>query len=230
MPHTYKALAVLLSYPEDPVREAVPAAMDVVRSEGLVPEKLQRALSRLADELSGGDPYALKENYVQLFDRTRSLSLNLYEHVHGESRERGPAMVALRELYLAEGLELGTSELPDHLPVFLEFLSQLPPERAASLLGEAVHVIEALGERLRRRTSHYRSVFGALAALAGEKADQGALRALLEEPDDDPDDLEAVDRAWEETPVTFGPESFSQGVADGCPKAAAMVQHMKQGA
>lgn len=230
MPHTYKALAILLSYPEAPVREAVPAAMEIVRSEALLPEKLQRALTRLADELSSGDPYALKENYVQLFDRTRSLSLNLYEHVHGESRERGPAMVALRELYLAEGLELESSELPDNLPVFLEFLSLLPAERSASLLGEAVHVIEALGERLRRRSSPYRAVFGALAALAGEKADQDALRALLDEPDDDPDDLEAVDRAWEETPVSFGPESFVSGNADGCPKAAAMVQHMKQGA
>ncbi len=230
MPLTYKALAVLLSYPEDPVREAAPAAMEIVRSEGLVPEKLERALSRIAHELSSGDPYALKETYVQLFDRTRSLSLNLYEHVHGESRERGPAMVALSELYKAEGLEIASSELPDHLPVFLEYLSQLPAERSASLLGEAVHVIEALGERLRRRSSPYRAVFGALAALAGEKADQDALRALLDEPDDDPDDLEAVDRAWEEVPVSFGPESLSQGVADGCPKAAAMVQHMKQGA
>src|SRR5205823_11381964 len=122
-------------------------------------------------ELAADDLFDLQERYVWLFDRTRSLSLNLYEHVHGETRDRGPAMVALLELYRSQGLDLSANELPDFLPVFLEFLSTLPTARAASLLGEASHVLSALGERLHKRASPYRAVFGALSALAADPAD-----------------------------------------------------------
>jgi len=213
MARTYKALGLLLTYPDEALQALAPAATEAVAEEGLVPPPVQRALARLAAELASGDLYDLQERYVQLFDRTRSLSLNLYEHVHGESRDRGQAMVALLELYRSRGLELSANELPDHLPVFLEFLSILPDEEAASLLGEAAHVLEAIGERLHKRQSPYRAVFGALAAMAAAGADSEALAALMREPDDDPDDLAALDKAWAETAVTFGPSEV------GCPKA-----------
>lgn len=217
---TYRALALLLTYPSADLKALGPDAMAVIRDEGVVPDTIVRSLGKLVDHMMASDLYDLQEAYVQLFDRTRSLSLNLYEHVHGESRDRGPAMVALLELYRAKGLELSANELPDHLPVFLEFLSTLPDGEAASLLGEAAHVLEAMSERLKKRDSRYRSVFGALACLAGEAADQEALAALLQEPDIDPDDLEALDKVWEETVVTFGPEDT------GCPKADAMLRTM----
>lgn len=218
---TYRALALLLRYPDAEVQALSSAAMAAIDEEALVPEPIRRALARLAAELAEGDLYDLQERYVWLFDRTRSLSLNLYEHVHGETRERGPAMVGLLELYRSRGLDLAGSELPDHLPVFLEFLSTLPDDESASLLGEASHVVAALGERLHKRQSPYRAVFGALTALAGDPADAGALAALMQEPDDDPDDLAAIDRLWAETAVTFGP-----GEA-GCPKAEALVAAMR---
>lgn len=217
---TYRALAQLLTYPTAELQAVAPQAVAVIREEGLVPEPIVRALSKLAQGMASGDLYDLQETYVQLFDRTRSLSLNLYEHVHGESRDRGPAMVGLLELYRSKGLELQANELPDFLPVFLEFLSTLPEDEAASLLGEAAHVLEALAERLKTRDSGYRAVFGALAALPGQTADRGALAALLQEPDHDPDDLAALDKAWEETAVTFGPSD------DGCPKAEALLRTM----
>lgn len=223
MARTYRALALLLTYPSIDVQEFAPEAMEVIEAEGLVSPFLLRALDRLASELAVGDIYELQERYTDLFDRTRSLSLNLYEHVHGESRDRGQAMVALLELYRAKGLELSANQLPDFLPVFLEFLSTLPAPEAASLLGEATHVLEAMGERLKKRSSPYRAVFGALAWLAAQPADKNALAALLDEPDADPDDLEALDKAWEETAVTFGPGDV------GCPKAAALVDAMKSG-
>ena len=87
------------------------------------------ALDRLLDELATGDLYDLQERYVLLFDRTRSLSLHLFEHVHGESRDRGQAMVDLKALYERHGLLMSSSELPDHLPLFLEFLSDHPRGR-----------------------------------------------------------------------------------------------------
>jgi nitrate reductase delta subunit len=217
---SYRALAVLLSYPSEAVRERIPAAAAVLADEARIPPPLRRALARLARDLTEGDLLERQEGYVWLFDRTRSLSLNLYEHVHGESRDRGQAMVALLELYRSKGLELSANELPDHLPVFLEFLSTLPEEEASSLLGEAAHVLSALGERLHRRASPYRAVFGALAALADHPADAEALAAMMQEPDDNPDDLEAMDKLWAETAVTFGPSDV------GCPKAEALVAAM----
>lgn len=217
---TYRALALLLSYPTEATRALLPAAAEVLEADARLPAAVRRALARLAEEIGTADLYEAQERYVWLFDRTRSLSLNLYEHVHGESRDRGQAMVALLELYRSKGLELSANELPDHLPVFLEFLSTLPDGEAASLLGEAAHVLTALGERLHKRQSPYRAVFGALAALAADAADAEALAVLMAEPDDNPDDLEAMDRLWAETAVTFGPSDV------GCPKADALVKAM----
>ncbi|MFN3522084.1 MAG: nitrate reductase molybdenum cofactor assembly chaperone [Phenylobacterium sp.] len=217
---TYRALALLLTYPTAETKALVPAALEAIEAEGLIAEPVRRALRRLTAELAEKDLYETQEAYVWLFDRTRSLSLNLYEHVHGESRDRGQAMVALLELYRSKGLELSANELPDHLPVFLEFLSTQPEDEAASLLGEAAHVLSAMGERLHKRQSPYRAVFGALACLAGAPADDEALAALMQEPDDDPADLEAMDKLWAETAVTFGPGDA------GCPKAESLVRAM----
>lgn len=217
---TYKALAVLLTYPSADTQQLAEAAIQAIEDEGMVPVQVRRSLARLADELADGDLFELQERYVWQFDRTRSLSLNLYEHVHGESRDRGQAMVSLLELYRGKGLELSANELPDHLPVFLEFLSMLPEPEAASLLGEAAHVLAAMGERLHKRQSPYRAVFGALTALAGAEADAAALASLMQEPDDDPGDFETLDRLWAETAVTFGPSDV------GCPKAEDLVRAM----
>ena len=217
---TYRALALMLSYPTADIQAAAPAAMDAIRSEGLIPEPIVRSLEKLAGMLEHDDLYDLQEGFVQLFDRTRSLSLNLYEHIHGESRDRGQAMAALVELYASYGLELSARELPDHLPVFLDFLSTLPDADAASLLGEGAHVLAALTERLHKRDSPYRAVFGALSNLADAAPDTDAVAALMQEPDEDPNDLEALDKSWEETAVTFGP-----GEA-GCPKADSILSAM----
>lgn len=219
---TYRALGLLLTYPSQELQELAPDAVRAIREEGAVPAPILRALEKLAGGLAAGDLYALQEEYVQLFDRTRTLSLNLYEHVHGESRDRGQAMADLVELYRRHGLELSARELPDHLPVFLDFLSTLPADQASSLLGEAAHVLEALAERLHKRGSPYRAVLGALSALADDKPDSNAVAALMREPDDDPNDLEALDKAWAETAVTFGPSE-----EDGCPKAEAMLAVMR---
>ena len=211
---TYRALGLLLTYPSDELRAGLPEIEAALLADPALPGPIGKALSRLVATVAAGDLLDRQEEYVWLFDRTRSLSLNLYEHVHGESRDRGQAMAALLELYRQHGLELLANELPDYLPAFLDFLSSLPDEKAASLLAEALHVLAAIGERLHKRGSPYRAVFGALTALAGQVPDAAALAALLDEPDDDPADLAALDKHWAETAVTFGP-----GEA-GCPKVA----------
>ena len=224
MAQTYRALSVILSYPTAESAALMPAALEALDREELIPARLVRRLKPLASELAGRDIYELQARYVDLFDRTRSLSLQLYEHVHGESRDRGQAMVELLKLYSSRGLELTAKELPDHLPVFLEFLSMLPKTEAVALLGEAAHVLEALRERLKKRRSPYVRVFDALVALVETARNAEALKALLQEPDDDPADLEALDRAWAEEQVTFGPDQV------GCPKAAEMLERMGENA
>ena len=147
-----------------------------------------------------------------LFDRSRSLSLNFFEHVHGESRARGQAMVDLLETYRAGGFEPVGPELPDHLPMLLEYLSTRPLPEAREVLADAAHIIAALAERLARRQSPYAAVFGALGALAAVPAAAELLAEIAAAPDDDPEDLAALDAAWEETVVTFGPDPNA-----GCP-------------
>jgi nitrate reductase delta subunit len=220
--YTYRALALLLSYPNGDTAAAMPAVMDALSSERLVPAAMVQRLALLADELASADLYDAQARYVDLFDRSRSLSLQLYEHIHGESRDRGQAMVELLKLYSSHGLELTAKELPDHLPVFLEFLSQRPPAEAAALLGQAAHVLEALRERLKKRQSIYARVFDALVALVEADRNPEALKALLQEPEDNPDDLEALDRAWAEEQVTFGPDKVD------CPKAALLSRVKEQ--
>lgn len=219
MAKTFKALGLLLAYPDDSYREAYADAIAALRAEKLV--KVSKGLERLAEQLAQEDLLDLQARYVALFDRGRSVSLNLYEHVHGESRDRGTAMVELKHLYATYGLELGAHELPDYLPVFLEFLSILPADQAVALLGEAAHVIEALAERLKKRKSPYAAALLALAGVVANQSNAKALQALLQQPEDDPDDLEALDRAWAEEPVTFGPGETA------CPKVEQVLAQME---
>ena len=221
MSQTYKILSLLLSYPGGAIQSAATELKLALRKDGLLPSDIRGRLEATIDEMAGADLYELQERYVLLFDRTRSLSLNLFEHVHGESRDRGQAMVDLLATYEAHGLYLTARELPDHLPLFLEFLSTLPEADATTYLGEAAHVIAALKVRLEKRESAYAAVFDALAALAGplHAAAEVAERALRE--DDDPNDLAALDAAWEEAAVTFGPDPNA-----GCPVARDMLAEM----
>ena len=132
---------------------------NVIDEENLLPADIRRQLDALIDEIATGDLYDLQERYVELFDRTRSLSLHLFEHVHGESRDRGQAMIDLKSLYEQNGLFLGAAELPDYLPAFLEFLSTRPLAEARTLLGQPAHILTALAERLHKRHSPYAAVF-----------------------------------------------------------------------
>ena len=208
---TLRALSLLLTYPTEEMQRAVGEMQDVVGKEGILTGQPRRALNPLFEEIARGELYDLQERYVLLFDRTRSLSLHLFEHVHGESRDRGQAMVDLQNLYAEKGLSADTSELPDFIPLFLEFLSTLPPAEAFDLIGQPAHIFAALAERLRKRNSAYEAVFRALVALAKVKPKGEDVAMALQAPDIDPTDLVALDAAWEEEEVRFGPTS-----GDGC--------------
>jgi nitrate reductase delta subunit len=200
-----KVLSALLSYPTKELQDAACDLWAVIEQDRRLPAAVQRQLEVVIEEIATGDLYDLQERYVLLFDRTRSLSLHLFEHVHGESRDRGQAMIDLKTLYEQNGLFITASELPDFLPLFLEFLSTRPPQDALELLAQPAHIFAALAERLRRRQSPYEAVFRALCALATVTPAAEEIEAVLQEPDADPNDLPALDAEWEEEAVTFGP-------------------------
>jgi nitrate reductase delta subunit len=208
---TFKILSALLSYPSDDLIAAASSFGVFLEAEAIVPPAHRRALADLIADIAGGDVYDLQERYGLLFDRSKTLSLHLFEHVHGESRDRGQAMVDLKATYEAAGLEIAANELPDFVPLFLEFLSIQPLEAARELLGQPSHILAALGERLGQRRSRYRAVFDALVAIAAEAPSRAAVEALLDLPDVDPMDLRALDAAWEEEEVRFGPGTQGQG-------------------
>ncbi|MGP1356147.1 nitrate reductase molybdenum cofactor assembly chaperone [Roseicyclus sp.] len=220
---TLKALSLILSYPTRELQAAMPEIGGVLASDTRLTAAARRALRPLVESLRDGDIYDLEERFVMLFDRSRTLSLNLFEHVHGESRDRGGAMVSLIETYRAGGFEPATSELPDHLPVLLEFLSTRPFAESRDTLADAAHIFAALEERLRRRESDYAAAFAALSMLSGVTADGEAVAGLLDQPEVDPDDLEALDAVWEESEVRFGPDPNA-----GCPQVRDMLARMDE--
>lgn len=207
MTNSFKALSALLSYPTDELKDAAGAIREVLYAEALAPRWALDQSRILLTEIETLDLYELQERYVFLFDRTRSLSLHLFEHVHGEARDRGQAMVDLRALYEQSGLDSDARELPDFLPMFLEYLSTRPVDEARALLAEPLTVIAALKERLARRKTPYAAVLRIIEAIAGVAPLAKELDALRKAPDDDPSDLEALDALWEDRPVTFGPDS-----------------------
>lgn len=221
---TLKTLAALLTYPTADLVAAVPEMREALDTEGLLSARQLSRLERLLDELETRDLFDLQERYVLLFDRSRALSLHLFEHVHGESRERGQALVDLASLYAKHRLVIGERELPDFLPLFLEFLSEIPEAEALEHLAAPLHVIEAIRQRLRKRKSVYSSVFSAIGALAESAPKEEAVSELLTEPDPDPNDLDALDKAWEDEPVTFGPGAAN---ADGCTPGSSLGAKMR---
>ena len=207
---TFKVMSALLSYPTEELQRHAGDLRDVLCREGVLTGQARRALNPLLEQLARDDLYDLQERYVLLFDRTRSLSLHLFEHVHGESRDRGQAMIDLKAQYEGAGLAMTTAELPDFLPLFLEYLATRPLPQACEVLGQPTHIFTVLAERLRKRRSPYEAVFRALVALANAKPKDDEVAALMQAPDPDASDLAALDAAWEDEPVTFGP------AATGC--------------
>ena len=190
---TLRVLAALLSYPDTGMRGYLPEMREILRGESVLPDARRAELGALIESLARADQLEVEADYVELFDRGRGTSLHLFEHVHGDSRDRGPAMIDLAQTYEKAGLFLAPGELPDYLPAVLEFVSTQPPREAAAFLSEMAHIFTAIFSALRERASPYASVLGALLELAGEKAQAVALAA---EP--------ALDETWVEPPVFDG--------------------------
>ncbi len=201
---TLKILSALLSYPTTELIKAGPELHQALAQDESASPRTRKLIGALIDDICALDVYDAQERYVFLFDRTRTNSLHLFEHVHGESRDRGQAMVDLAVMYEEQGFEIDAKELPDFIPMFLEYLSTQSEEEIHNLLGQTLHIMVAIRKRLQKRGSLYANALLAIEDIAGVKPDEEAVARILEEPDDDPDNLRALDEIWEEEAVTFG--------------------------
>ncbi|MBS0474581.1 MAG: nitrate reductase molybdenum cofactor assembly chaperone [Proteobacteria bacterium] len=213
---TLRVLSTLLRYPDEAVQQAIGELADALDADAVLSPDQRASLAPLLNRLADDDLLDSQEAYVALFDRGRAVSLHLFEHVHGESRDRGQAMVDLRVRYEAQGLEIAASELPDYLPLFLEYLSVLPPAQATEELAQPGVILSALAERLEERNAPWAAPMRVLADLAGAGGEAFAIA-----PPDDPDNLAELDKAWEEEQVRFDAPA-APGSAE-CPQAAALV-------
>ena len=208
---TWRALGALLDYPQEAQIAALPEIAAILDGEALLPPAVRAGLDRLIADLGTTDLFDLQEGWLVLFDRSRARSLHLYEHVHGESRDRGQAMASLLELYRFHGLELASRELPDYLPLLCEFLSVIDPRVARSILADAAHILEAVRQRLTEKSSAYSAVFAALLELAQAEIDRDRLAEVLKAEPAEDDDPEKLDKEWEEAAVLFGPGDAAAG-------------------
>jgi len=204
--YSLRALALLLSYPDVDMRSKLTDVMSVLSLErALSPSRISE-LKNLSEQLQSLDPLEVESRYVETFDRGRSTCLNLFEHVHGDSRDRGPAMIDLSQTYAQSGLVLDPDELPDHLCVVLEFASTQTEDIAKSFLDEMAHILNSIFSALLKRESPYAAVIAAVLELSGHKAQ--AVNIPVEE---------SMDSSWQE------PEAF-----DGCKSRGQSKPNLEQ--
>jgi nitrate reductase delta subunit len=210
--YTLRAIGTLLDYPQADRKGLADAVRQALDDERALRSATRERLAGFAADLERGDAFELAETWVSTFDRGRMTSLHLFEHVHGDSRDRGQAMIDLARTYEAAGLVLGPGELPDHLPVALEFASTQPPAQARDFLQEMAHILRAVFSGLLARQTAYASVLAALLDLAGERAE--AVK-LADEPD--------LDEAWAE-PAAFDGCSTAGQARPGTPQRIRIVK------
>ncbi|GJL85402.1 MAG: nitrate reductase molybdenum cofactor assembly chaperone [Micavibrio sp.] len=224
---TLKVLGTLLTYPSADMLKALPEFQEILVKEKWLPGESLKALDHLVDWMADQDLLDLQEEFVALFDRTPSLCLHLFEHVHGDSRDRGQALVDLSEVYKDSGLLINTEEMPDYLPLFLEYLSVIEAEESRQNLGEIVNVLGVLAGRLKNRQSPYAAVFEALIEAAARKPDAKAVEEALKEAAGKSSTFDDLDKSWEEQNAFENSlQTTGQDMDGGCPKAEDMLARM----
>ena len=205
---TLRLLSALVDYPREGFAAHAAELRDALAGAEVSPAR-RAQLGILLERLVGQDLLASQEAWLGLFDRGRAMSLLLFEHIHGESRDRGQAMVDLVETYRKHGFEIAVRELPDYLPLVLEFLSTRPTGEIHDWLGHISHILELLAARAHERGSDYAAVFEVLVEIARGEVDLDVmLKRVATEPRDDTP--EAMDKVWEEEAVRFGVEAPSE--------------------
>ncbi len=214
-----KVISRLLDYPSEALFCATDELIDVVQRESNLSDKNKLELVEFIKALAARDILDAQESYDLLFDRGRSLSLLLFEHVHGESRDRGQAMVDLMNVYKSKGFEVESSQLPDYIPLYLEFLSEQESDYAEEWLGDICHLMTMLSERLIDRECYYSVLFDSLIEISGlEVSREEVAEAIKKEQRDDT--IEAIDKEWEDKEIKFD-DPIQAG--EQCPSASSGI-------
>lgn len=214
---TLRVLSALLSYPDTEHRGWLSEFVDILDGEGALTESRRAEIRHFIQRLASMEPLAAEADYVQLFDGGRATSLHLFEHVHGDSRDRGPAMLDLAQSYSQQGLELTEGELPDFLPAVLEFASTLPASKAREFLGETTHLLQSIFSALLKRESGYASVLAALLEISGGTAEAVS---FVEDP--------PIDETWEEPEVFGGCSTAGQSRPGSAQTIAQPIQFIQK--
>lgn len=192
----------LLEYPDAALWQHQQELREALAEGGALNLQQAAQLNNFISTLCGGDLLDAQASYSELFDRGRATSMLLFEHVHGESRDRGQAMVNLMNQYQQAGMEIDSRELPDHLPLYLEYLSQREESEARGGLQDVAPILALLAARLKQRESDYASLFDVLLGLSQSNVAVESVSKQIagEARDDTPQALDAV---WEEEQVKF---------------------------
>ena len=197
-----KVISRLLDYPTAALFSAADEMIEIVKDTNMISQQNKLGLIDFIQQLTTRDLYDAQESYDLLFDRGRALSLLLFEHVHGESRDRGQAMVDLMGVYKSNGFENNSEQLPDYIPLYLEFLSEQEATFAQEWLGDICHLMTMLSERLIDRECYYSCLFDSLIDISGvEVSREEIAEAVSKEARDDT--VEAIDKEWEDKEIKF---------------------------
>lgn len=227
---TFKILGLLLTYPEGSVLKAHDELLQVIQDEAILPKGAIKKIEHFIDVQNNKELLEIQEDYVDLFDRGRAHCLHLFEHIHGESRDRGQAMVDLIETYKSKGVYIDNNELPDYLPLFMEYLSHCSFHEASDLLGDAIDVIAVIGKKLEKRGSIYAEVFSAIEVLSSVKPDKTKIAQAIAEAPKDPETLEELDKEWKEAEAFSGDPVADCNSCNAFPNATEALNKQMGGA
>lgn len=211
-----------MTYPTQDHLAVLGECSSFLKSEGWLSSASLKKMDAVIADFHSKDLLDLQEEYVALFDRTPSLSLHLFEHIHGDSRDRGQALADLLRVYEEAGLFINTDETPDYLPLFAEYVSTLGHAEASQTLGSIVNILSSLAERLRNRGSFYAHIMDAMAETASRSPDPEAVKAYLIQSAGNALTTQEIDREWEEQ-FAFENTAQTTGQESGCPKAEEML-------
>ena len=213
-----KVIARLLDYPTQELLDNADSLKHAAAETTFLPAEQQQLIQELIEDWSNSDVYDLQEQYDGLFERGRYVSLMLFEHVHGESRDRGQAMVDLMEMYKDKGFELDSRQMPDYIPLFLEFLAEQDEPTAREWLADVSHILGLMEERLQQRDSKTSVLFSSLITISAVKIDRNMIKSIVDKEEQD-DSMEAIDKEWEDKEVRFDDPISGQSCASGANSA-----------
>ena len=191
-----------MTYPNKEIYDFLPEVNASLQDENLLNANSITGIDAFVEFFAKQPLTFWQEHYVQLFDYSRSVSLYLFEHVHGDSKDRGQAMVDLIELYKENGLQINQPELPDYLPVFLEFLATQSQSKAMDYLSEIIDIVGFIHKKLEDKDNPYKYLLSAVIQLSGRKPTEARIEKMVSEMPEI-----SIDEAYEEEPVTFGDEN-----------------------